>query len=62
MALYGDNLAEAIHAGTTWGQATDICGLMESALNGCYSSLSAWDNFIDHGTLDAVNRAIFEAI
>lgn len=62
MALYGNNLASAIGSSTTWGQATGICKTMEDALNSCYSSLSGWTDFQANGTLDAANRAIWQAI
>jgi len=62
MALYGENLAAAIGSKTTWGQGTSVCKTIEDALQSCYSSLSGWQDFQANGTLDAANRAIWQAI
>lgn len=62
MALYGDNLAKSIRDGTTWGEGTDICGILETALNSQYSSLDGWRNFLANGIADTANRAIWELI
>lgn len=62
MALYGENLARACRPGMSWNQATEVCSVVERALNACYSSLSLWDNWRERGIADTVNLAVLRAI
>ena len=60
--LYGDNLGKAVRAGCTYQQATDILGVIEKAINDCYSSLTLYSNWKASGTLDTINLAVLSAI
>lgn len=62
MALYGENLAKSIRPGITWNQGTDVLGELEDGIRACYSSLSLWDNWRAHGTIDTINVAILQTI
>jgi len=62
MALYGANLAKAVRDGTTWDQATDLLGSLETGVRACYSSLDLWNDWKAHGTVDAANLAILSVI
>lgn len=62
MALFGDNLASAFRAGSTYQEATDALGALEAGLRACYDSLTLWNNWKANGTADTINLAILSAI
>jgi hypothetical protein len=62
MALYGDNLASTIRQGTTWRKGREVCDIVAGGLRGCYASLSLWDDWKAHGTVDAINLAFLQVI
>jgi hypothetical protein len=62
MALYGANLAKTIRPGTTWNQADDVLAELRAGINACYSSLSLWEDWKAHGTIDALNLAVLQTI